>query len=108
MSKQSEIKAAYNRGHADGVLAVAAQDKARLEIATSLILEEMKHIMEGGEHQCSESGQKAATKFPDSDGLCLPCLVIRYSEDRAIKQYHAIQRRVDDVLDYGSSEGPTE
>ena len=40
--------------------------------------------------------------------LCWACLVIRFSGDAAIADYHQVQRRVADILETAASGGPTE
>ena len=83
------------------------QDRARLRLAMAMLIAEINGILEGSEHECSPAGELAAD-LPDADRLCWACLVIRFSGDAAIADYHQVQRRVADILETAASGGPTE
>ena len=95
------------QGRAAGVRDAVGQDRARLRLAMAILIAEINGILKGSEHECSPAGELAAD-LPDADRLCWACLVIRFSGDAAIADYHQVQRRVADILETAASGGPTE
>ena len=55
---------AYNRGRQDALQDVVAQDNARLQVSTALLISEVANIIRGGHHECTIR----AHSFQSTDG----------------------------------------
>lgn len=105
MSKASEIRAAFNEGYQAGIVDTVGQDKARLGLATALVIAEVANIIRGGAHKCSEAGIGMAEDMPHANGRCYSCALVSFVGDASVSEYQRISTNIAAMND---NAGPTE
>ena len=103
MSKKEVL--AYNRGRQDALQDVVAQDNARLQISTALLIAEVANIIRGGDHQCTTSGIALADDMPHANGRCYACAVVAFVGDASVAEYQRVAATIEAINDNG---GPSE
>ena len=96
---------AYNRGRQDALQDVVAQDNARLQVSTALLISEVANIIRGGHHECTTSGIALAVDMPHANGRCYACAVVAFVGDASVAEY---QRVVANIAAVDASAGPGE
>ena len=94
MSKASEIRAAFNDGFQAGIVDTVGQDKARLNLATALLITEVANIIRGGKHECSPDSIAASASMPHSNGRCCSCSIVAFTGDSAVGEYIRVMENI--------------
>ena len=81
---------AYNRGRQDALQDVVAQDNARLQVSTALLIAEVANIIRGGHHECTTSGIALAVDMPHANGRCYACAVVSFVGDASVSEYKSV------------------
>ena len=105
MSKESDHRKSFNEGYQAGIVDQVGQDKARLALATGLVIAEIANIIRGGAHVCTAAGFALAVDIPHANGRCYACAVVAFVGDASVAEY---QRVVANIAAVDASAGPGE
>ena len=73
---------------------MVAQDNARLQVSTALLIAEVANIIRGDRHECTTSGIALAVDMPHANGRCYACAVVAFVGDASVAEYQRISANI--------------